>query len=499
MADLQNLLDDSHDSSVLGAIAHPAQVNVLGAYGAAADTAGKIYGIQDMQAQKAWGNALQQSVGPDGTVDYDKARTIAAADPLATMGMMKGLSGSAELARSQQTQGANANGLMVNAISAALKGDDAGLHDRVAAGMQQLIDAGAVPRGRGMTALTRLPNDPAALRAHLEQQRISLLPPEMQQAGIYGTRPQISTGGGTEFPVVPPISTGQSGPSVPNTLSPGEKVQTQPAISSGGQKGNVPVGSRYDERGNLKPPGWGLNGGKYAPPGATPGQPAPAQTSQNGPAGFQPTEQPPGAEAATAAGNAIYTQADQANAQKSQLLTMESDLQGISTGPVSERKQQLDAFTAQLGIRPITATPDELAKGEAFAKVAKQIALAQAGSLGVGTDEKLTVAMGANPSLNLSKMGNKQIIAMLQGNADAIRARGVAYDAWLKQGNNPAQANQFITQFNRSFDPRVYQWQYQIKDMTDAERQAAFDKLPDKAAFRAKYNDAVKQGLIQPQ
>ncbi len=145
---------------------------------------------------------------------------------------------------------------------------------------------------------------------------------------------------------------------------------------------------------------------------------------------------------------------------------------------------------------PELLTADELAKSESFAKVAKQIALAQAGAMGVGTDEKLTTTMGANPNRDLSKLGNKQIIAMLQGNADALKARGVAYDQWLKAGTSPGNAQAFLTDFNKTYDPRVYQWQYQIKDMTEPQRKAAFEAMPDREQFRQNYNTAVRGGLI---
>ena len=101
------------------------------------------------------------------------------------------------------------------------------------------------------------------------------------------------------------------------------------------------------------------------------------------------------------------------------------------------------------------------------------------------------------PNRDLSKLGNQQILAMLQGNADAIKARGVAYDQW-KQTHPAADTNSFLTEFNKTFDPRVYQWGYQIRNMTPAQRQAAYDALPDKAAFRRNYNAAVAAKLIDP-
>jgi len=287
-----------------------------------------------------------------------------------------------------------------------------------------------------------------------------------------------------------------AGPPLPMTTTPAEKMAGQQTIGPDNVPGTIPNNSRFDEHGNLRPPGWG-NSGKYPTPGADASKPAP-------PPGFLPTGQSPGAaesqrleaEASTAAGTKIYKDADAATGMKSQLLTMESDLAKISTGPTSERAATVNAFLNKYHL-PSTMSPDEVASSEGFAKVAKQIALAQAGALGAGTDEKLTTSLGANPNRDLSKEGNQQILAMLQGNADAIKARANAYQEW-KQNNPSAKTNDFLTTFNKTFDPRVYQWGYQIKSMTPAQREAAYNALPDKAQFEKNYNAAVKQKLIDP-
>jgi hypothetical protein len=485
------LINAQHSSSVLGAIANPAQVNVLGAYAGAARTADEIWGVRQKQANQLAGQAAQGAIDPaTGEYSPTQFRTLLnQAGPGAALAAQQGLLNNQSLSNDQLTQAFKKLDFVQTQAGALLRLPEISDAD-ILGTFQKGIASGVMTMPEVMRQMQQVPADQEARRKWAEQHQFGAMTTQQQLEQTYGTRPQVDTGSNVQFPIVPPARSGAAGPVISHGLSPAEKVQTQPTISGSGQKGNVPVGSRFDEQGNLKPPGWGLNGGKY---------PQPEGTAQNQPPGFQPTEQPPGAEAATTAGNAIYSQADQATMQKSQLLTMESDLKGISTGPVAERSARWSALAHQLGVPVGTMSPDDVAKSESFAKVAKQIALAQAGALGVGTDEKLTTTMGANPNRDLSTMGNKQIIAMLQGNADAIKARGVAYDAWLKAGNNPAQANQFLTQFNRTFDPRVYQWQYQIKDMTEAQRKAAFDALPDKNAFRAKYNDAVRQKLIEPQ
>jgi len=489
-------------SNVLDAIAHPATVNLLADYQGAAQTAHSIWQNRGDQANALRGQLIQQATGPDGNVDMPTFNRLASqAGPAYAPAAAEGLNQSTEVAGAQQGQALKS----MTAMSAMLDslGPNA-THDQVVAGLKEGVNAGWIQPQGAQSVLVGMPDgdDPQsqATRSHILQtvgDRIRSTSERLQSQ--YGT-PQMPDTGGQKVPgAVNPRGGGftPSGPGVKNTLTPGQKTDTQPALGPDNQPGTQPVGSKYNDDGTLKPAGWG-NGGKYPAPGTDPAKPA-------APPGFTPTGQSPGqaeaqrgaAEAATAAGTKIYKDASDATDMKSQLLTMESDLGKISTGPQSERSATANAFIQKLTGYGITMSADELASSEGFAKVAKKIALAQAGSLGAGTDEKLTTSLGANPSRDLSKMGNQQIIAMLQGNADAIKARGAAYDQW-KQTHPGADTNSFLTDFNKTFDPRIYQWGYQIKNMTPEQRTAAYNALPDKAQFEKNYNAAVKQKLIDP-
>jgi hypothetical protein len=71
--------------------------------------------------------------------------------------------------------------------------------------------------------------------------------------------------------------------------------------------------------------------------------------------------------------------------------------------------------------------------------------------------------MGSSPNMDLSKLGNQQIIHMLQGNEDAIQAKSRAWNAWSgTRGTHTYQA--FQDDFNHHFDPRVFQQQYYQPD-----------------------------------
>lgn len=491
--------EDRGGNSLLAALAHPQIVNPLAAYSDAARTANSIWANREMQAKQAAGEAQRGAIDPTtGVYDPNQAgRLLSQAGPGAALAAGPTLESNQRLSDQQLAQAQKKIGWVNAASGAALQSGDYSdsamlklFQDGMAGGMLTLPEV--------QKQLSTLPPDAAGRQRWLQQHQMTAASTQQQLDQTYGTRQEVHAGGDIQFPVVPPASAGGPVPTVPITRTPGERMTTQPTVAEDGTPGTVPNDTRYDERGHLKPPGWG-NSGKYPAPGAG-GAPA----APTAPPGFTPTGQAPGAaesqrqeaEASTAAGTKIYKDADAATTMKSQLLTMESDLAKISTGPTSERAAMVNAFLQKYGL-PSTMSAEEIASSEGFAKIAKQIALAQAGALGAGTDEKLTTSMGANPNRDLSKLGNQQILAMLQGNADAIKARGVAYEEW-KKTNPGGKTNSFLTDFNKTFDPRVYQWGYQIRNMTPDQRTAAFNALPDKEAFRRKYNAAVAQHLIDP-
>ena len=131
--------------------------------------------------------------------------------------------------------------------------------------------------------------------------------------------------------------------------------------------------------------------------------------------------------------------------------------------------------------------PEELASAETFHKLAQQVALAQAGQIGAGTDASRDLVFGGNPNMDLSKMGNQQILHMLQGNADAITAKRSAWLQYAKQHGEGSYAS-FSDDFNKTFDPRIFQQKY----YTQPERSRMMDGMgaADRAQFLAKLKAA---------
>lgn len=354
------------------------------------------------------------------------------------------------------------------------------------------------------------------------------IPQQAEQAA--GTIGMVNTGG-TVQPVAQPSAMQRMqnpgmGPvalpgAIPTTMDPATAtgVEQVPEI---GPDGNPTGRMRYVTRaeiarqtGQQGPPGVnpafppGYTGRPPAAAGAPAGAPAasaPALPSPPRPTGSLGTSMAPGQpEALRAAGtsaaeaaNNLASAADAANGRRAQLNTMISDLAKLrSTGPGTAGQMQLEAFLQKYAGLGITLTAEEVAAGEGFAKVARTLAGQQAGALGVASDQRLMNALGANPNLDLSKRGNAEILAMLKGNEDAIIAKNEAWQKWLASGKTPDTYNQFQTDFNRRFDPRVFHWNNMYQSMTPAERATYYEKLPDKEAFRRAYNEAVRNGWIK--
>ena len=208
------------------------------------------------------------------------------------------------------------------------------------------------------------------------------------------------------------------------------------------------------------------------------------------------------AEASAQQGIALQRTADDSPNRQAMLGNMLSDLNGFTSGPGATQEGQYQAFLNRYApgmSRTFGMDPQRVASQESFAKLVKQIALAQTGALGAGTDEKLTTSLGANPNTDLSKLGNQQIIAMLQGNEDAIVAKNKAWQMYQQQ-QGPSSYGQFSTQFNQTFDPRVFQ----AMRMTPADRAQMAAAMPgnandpstDRGAFRQRFNAAVQSGMI---
>ncbi|HEY2417301.1 MAG TPA: hypothetical protein VGH84_05235 [Steroidobacteraceae bacterium] len=516
MSDTNALTAQLSRNSLLDKIANPAVVNPVAAISDAAKTASAIYGVRSQQANQAWGNALQQATDPQtGVVDYQKAQSIAAQDPQAAMGMATNLQNTSNIRSQQISQGVARNTAVNNAIIGALSGDDAGLHDRVVNGFNGLVANGVMTQDEATRSALRLPADPTQLRQQLQQIQTSLAPPDLQQQQIYGkpftqTAPGGATIGGTTnirtgVPTAPPQ------PGVQQGMTPAEAAQ--PVTWT--DKNNVPQHTTLQEygaafnSGNARGPAYDANGRPVqgtgvggpggsstapqppvsgapplptgykarpvagqppaagdntasvpatAPPAATSGAPQPRSIS--GPAPGVGAAADETAKASATMGTTLTARADQVPTNKANYANMLTDLSKIdSMGPGTDKEIAINSAVQKLTGYGITMTPQQIAAGNSFAKLANIAVGQQLQAIG-GTDARQALFMGSNPNLDLSKLSNTQIIHMLQGNEDAIQAKSRAWQSWQQSGHGTDTYAQFQNDFNHHFDPRVFQQQY---------------------------------------
>jgi hypothetical protein len=190
------------------------------------------------------------------------------------------------------------------------------------------------------------------------------------------------------------------------------------------------------------------------------------------------TSLPPGvgeAQTKTAAASAeqgiqLQRQAEGVPTRKAMLGNLEADLEHFTSGQGADWQAVAKNF-ANRNVLPTAFQfdPQSIASQEAFNKQATQLAQQQFAALGgTGTDSQLSSAFKSNPNETLSKLGNQQIIQLLKGNEDALAAKNSAWQDWQRK-NGPSTYGAFQEDFNKTYNPRVYQAQYmspdQIKDM----------------------------------
>ncbi len=376
---------------------------------------------------------------------------------------------------------------------------------------------------RATSLITSLPkDDPKAIMDHLYGVALMANPTTERVAQLNGGAPQaVSTGGQTNFirtPTlggVPPQLVGQ----IKNTLSPGEASTPTPVLTrnpdgtltpsnitrqqfvdtAGGgplatappmTSEGVPLATAGNPAYSVQDPGTGQPGI------VTQGGAAAAAARGAAPPPVHPTGPLPGlvpATTATAEQNVQQAQALQKRAaivpqRRAALSELVGTLDNFTPGPKANLTGGLNGLATEFGI-PLPGATTGKAAQDTFNKLAAQIALDQWGSLGgSGSNEQLATAVHANPNDAMSKMGIKNVTALLQGNEDAIQAQ---FDAWQKYSkvHGPDSYGSFLGGWNRYYDPRVFQAEHMsapavrvmksqmsAKELADFNRKAAVAK-----------------------
>jgi hypothetical protein len=181
-------------------------------------------------------------------------------------------------------------------------------------------------------------------------------------------------------------------------------------------------------------------------------------------------------------------------ARKAILGNLEAMNQQFTSGPLAH-----DINKTQKTVNEVTGIPifgsDKIKAQEEFGKQAQQLAQQQFQTLGgTGTDAKLDSVISTSPSEMLSNLGNQGIIHLLKGNEDAITVMNQEWKQY-EQAHGPSSYDQFVTQFNQKYDPRIFQAQYMNPD----ERKAMVGGMSptERTAFFQKYDDAHANGWVK--
>lgn len=269
-----------------------------------------------------------------------------------------------------------------------------------------------------------------------------------------------------------------AGAALPTSMTPAQRAQRVPGPVNQltGQTTEVPLESVTPSD---------IPGGKAGPGGT----------------GAVVTGLPPSFEDSRKMGQALTSRAENVAANKGNYQALLSDLEAINTGPAADRQLHAAAFLQKWGSSSLAhlltgLTPDQIARGEGFGKIASQIALAQAQTIG-STDTTQANAMSANPNLSLSTPGNTQIIHKLLGNEDAIDAKRNAWNAWsAKYGQG--SYNLFSQWWNKNVDVRAFQVPYMQPGSDEAKGTLSFQGNKAAAAEYIRRHDitdnAIKNG-----
>lgn len=296
---------------------------------------------------------------------------------------------------------------------------------------------------------------------------------------LYGPPVVTDTGGSKVITRTSP-ATGETafGTVIPNTLTPQNLAQLVDVYDEAtGQTKRVTLGSLLGKPvGDPKAP---VNSG-----GVTT-QPAP---------GVKAAGEAVGAASAKFVTD-LTAAADKAPTNIAALRNMRDQLKSFQPGPKANLTYQLGALATMVGVAPPKVTSGVAAQEE-FAKLATQFINQQVGALGgTGTDSKLESARHGSPNEFMSREGNQNVISLMIGLENAIVAKSAAWQKWVAAGNDQSTYGKFSTEFNRYYNPRVFQSIY----MDEKQRANMLSNMSkdERAKFREDWLFARKAGWIK--
>lgn len=205
----------------------------------------------------------------------------------------------------------------------------------------------------------------------------------------------------------------------------------------------------------------------FVPIGAAPAAGAGAGPPIASPSLAGGTGQRGGAAANVEQANAFEAAGSGAVVRKSNLDNLRQEAGQFAAGPQSGFWEQLGAIAAEYHLPAPGPIPsgDAVAAQTEFRKLATTILGQQRAALGLpATDQSTSITTGATPNDTLTPKGIARVAGILEGNEDYINAGYQAWTAWKNAGHGYETFQQFLPQWNKAFDPRVFQAQYMTPD-----------------------------------
>lgn len=350
------------------------------------------------------------------------------------------------------------------------------------------------------------PGDPAAYDAWIRAKIAANSQTDSANAVRMVTPTTVPTAVGNR---IVPLNYGAPGAPVPGamtqppgsqglTLSPGEAAQRVPAGVDPvtGATLSAPLATVTPSSISGLPMGPGRNPYNVPPALLNPNRPTPPGAADaNGvvPTGLGPAQsaalQTTGTQAAQGF-QAISDEGVKARGQNALLANMQNDLANFTSGTGADKTLAWARFGESYNVpimRVFGITPSKIAAQESFDKMANQLADAQ----GAGSDARLQVNQGANPSSGLSPEGADFIIRQLRGNADYLQAR----QQLAAQYPDKTDLQGFNAKTTAGLDPRVFQF----NRLTPQQKTNYFYGITDtreRQQFMQHYYTAQKAGLL---
>lgn len=452
-----------------------------------------------LNANQAISQAYQQSINPDGTVDFNKLQSLAAQNGAGAflpqfMGQIAQQRDAQQqydtskldmaLKQQQSIRG------MIGSLALDPEMGKSDMSSKIAGQISDAVNGGLLPLDRAISEIKAIPSDPGAQAQWIQNHLINSLSGEAKIQAMMPQNVPVDTGASTVLLNRNPL-TGQSsvGTTVAHGLSPADLAAPKTIINPDGSQSQITTAQWLQMQGG----GGAGAGAGYT--GRYPGAPG-VQTS------LSPAQQAAlsaqGVSSNTAAQD-LHNAAADAPMRVNLLNTARDQLANLdATGPGTDWRNH---FASMLQASPVLGNalsamgvtdPTKIASFDEFKKILTNYASSVSGSLGTGTDARLNAAVTGNANPNISKMANEDILVKTIA-AEKMRA---AQDyAFQQSGLTTDKFNQWQSQWNKDVNPDAFAF----GEMSPTQQQAFLKRQSPQqlTKFKSDLGNLVRSGVIE--